>query len=77
LAESVIGRQDRLLIELVANPPATIVVSWPTRPTVVPPQQFGNFLSRVFRCLANADVELRHHTARSRTRKIVEGSPED
>jgi hypothetical protein len=38
----------------------------------VPHQQFGNFLSRVFRCLANADLELRHYTARSRTTKIVE-----
>jgi hypothetical protein len=72
LAESSIGRQDRLLVELVPTEPATIVVTWPSRPTLVSLQQFGNFLSRVFRCLANADVELRHYTARSRTTKIVD-----
>jgi hypothetical protein len=58
-AESFIGGQDRLVVELIAGARPSILVTWPSRPSTMSLPQWGNFLSRTFRCLANADVELR------------------
>jgi hypothetical protein len=76
LAESFIGGQDRLVVELIAGARPSILVTWPSRPSTMSLPQWGNFLSRTFRCLANADVELRHRKVRARTTQDDEGEDE-
>jgi hypothetical protein len=68
LAQSTIGPRDRLEIQLQATAPASIAIIWPQHETVVSLQQWPQLLARTFRCLSNADVELRHHTARRKVR---------
>jgi hypothetical protein len=76
LAESFIGGQDRLVVELIAGARPSILVTWPSRPSTMSLPQWGNFLSRTFRCLANADVELRYRKVRARTTHDDEGENE-
>jgi hypothetical protein len=49
-----------LKIELVeaAKFPATIVISWPTKATTVPPANFDKAVAAAMRILSNAVVEL-------------------
>ena len=76
LAESFIGGQDRLVVELIAGARPSILVTWPSRPSTMSLPQWGIFLSRTFRCLANADVELRYRKVRARTTQDDEGENE-
>ena len=55
-----INGQDELKIELVeaAKFPAAVVISWPTKPTTVPPANFDKAVAAAMRILSNAVVEL-------------------
>jgi hypothetical protein len=59
LAESAIFRKERLGIELLAGTPPVVQVTWPSRPTLIPVPQYGNFLGTLFRVSGNSDAELR------------------
>ena len=65
-ARGTINQSDELLIELRQpdNMPATVVIIWPTAPSVAAPAAFPATASKITALVASAAVRLAQHKAK-------------
>ena len=66
LASSTINGADSITIELVepADMPAIVRITWPSQPTVMAPQAFGDTAAALVKIFSAAHVELARTKAR-------------